>query len=198
MSSHEVGPEWVLSSFAPRNRDAQEHIRQLIEAARRLWPRIRAHAIRQSEPNNLHDAIPLASDVWESALQSVGKTVIRKNGRGVPIRDLDAYLFGVFIHRFNRALKKERRRRQVLHHFPTHDLELLQQSHNSKAVREIEQSVQVKEVITSMDEWSRKVWVARKYGYSWHEIAVFFGMTDAQAKLKFRYTIARLRKKLGL
>ena len=87
----------------------------------------------------------------------------------------------------------------MFQHFPSaHDLETLRQGHDSQAARQIEQFVQVKEAIRCMDEWSRKVWIARKYGYSWHEIAAFYGMTDAQAKLKFRYAIAKLREKLGL
>jgi DNA-directed RNA polymerase specialized sigma24 family protein len=87
----------------------------------------------------------------------------------------------------------------MFQHFPSgHELEVLRQAHDSKAARQIEQSVQIKEAVQSMDEWARKVWIARKYGYSWHEIGVFFGLTDAQAKLRFRYAIARLREKLGL
>jgi len=199
MSSHGVGPEWVLSSFTSTSPGTQHHINQLASVARHLWPRIQAHAVREQPQKNPDEVIALASDVWESALESVGKTVVRSNGRGVPIRDLDAYLFGVFIHRFNRALRKERRRREMFQHFPsTQDLEALRQAHDSKAARKIEQSVQVKEAIQSMDEWTRKAWIARKYGYSWYEIGSLFGMTDAQAKLKFRYAIAKLREKLGL
>jgi DNA-directed RNA polymerase specialized sigma24 family protein len=198
MSSHEVGPEWVLSSFTARFPVRQDQISELILVARRLWPRIQAHAIRQQPQKNPEEVIAVVWDVWESALQSVGKTIVRSNGRGLPIRDLDAYLFGIFIHRFNRALRKERRQREMFQHFRSDDLEKLRQAHDSNAAREIEQSVQIKEAIQGMDEWSRKVWIARKYGYSWHEIAVLFRMTDAQAKLKFRYAIARLRKKLGL
>jgi DNA-directed RNA polymerase specialized sigma24 family protein len=58
-------------------------------------------------------------------------------------------------------------------------------------------SIQVEKIIQSMDDWTRKVWVARQYGYSWREIAAFFGLTEAQAKLRFRYAIGRLRAKLG-
>jgi DNA-directed RNA polymerase specialized sigma24 family protein len=199
MSSHEVGPEWVLSSFTSKSPGTQHHINELSSVARRLWPRIQAHAVKEQPQKSPDEVIALASDVWESALQSVGKTVVRSNGRGMPIRDLDAYLFGVFIHRFNRALRKERRRREMFQHFPsTHDLEALRQAHDSKAARDIEQSAQVREAIQRMDEWTRKAWIARKYGYSWYEIGIFFGMTDVQAKLKFRYAIAKLREKLGL
>src|ERR1700746_444280 len=110
MYSNEVGPEWVLSSFTSPSPGTQDHINELVTVARRLWPRIQAYALKQQPQKNPDEVIAIASDIWESALQSVGKTVVRSNGRRRPIRDLDAYLFGVFIHRFNRALRKERKR----------------------------------------------------------------------------------------
>jgi DNA-directed RNA polymerase specialized sigma24 family protein len=181
MSSHEVGPEWVVSSLVTRNPIAQAQISELLEVARRIWPRVQSHAIKEQPRKSPDEAIGLASEVWESALQSIGKTIVRSSG-ALSIRDFDAYLFGVFVHRLNRALRRERRRREIVQYFPsTHELETLRQANDSKAAREIERSAQVKEFIQRMDEWTRKVWVARKYGYSWHEIAVFFGITDAQA-----------------
>jgi RNA polymerase sigma factor (sigma-70 family) len=197
MSSQEIGPEWVVSSLVARNPIAQAQIGELLKVARRVWPRVQSHAMKEQPRKSPDEAIGLASEVWEAALQSIGKTIVRSSG-ALTIRDFDAYLFGVFVHRLNRALRRERKRREIVQYFPsTHELETLRQAHDSKAAQEIEQSVRIREAIQSMDEWSRKVWVARKYGYSWHEIAVFFGMTDAQAKLKFRYAIARLRDKLG-
>jgi len=196
MSRQEVGPEWILSSFGPPNPGSEEHMNELVAVARRLWPRIQAHAVKE-QPHD--EAIAIASDVWESTLQSVAKTIVRSNGRGIQIRDLDAYLFGVFIHRFNRALRKQRKRREMFQYFPsTRDLELLRQAHDSRAAQEIEQSLQAKEAVQSLDEWPRKVWIARKYGYSYPEIASFFGMSEAQVKLRFRYALAKLREKLGL
>jgi RNA polymerase sigma factor (sigma-70 family) len=199
MSSQEVGPEWILSSFNPPSPRTQDNINELVAVARRLWPRIQAHAVREQPQKSPDEAITIASDVWESTLQSVGKTIVRSNGRGIQIRDLDAYLFGIFIHRFNRALRKERKRREMFQYFPsTRHLEVLRQAHDSKAARDIEQSALAKEAVQKLDEWPRNVWVARKYGYSFPEIASFLGMSEAQVKLRFRYALARLREKLGL
>jgi DNA-directed RNA polymerase specialized sigma24 family protein len=199
MSSQEVGPEWILSSFTSRSPRTQDHINELVAVARRLWPRIQAHAVREQPQKSPDEAITIASDVWESTLHSVGKTIVRSNGRGIQIRDVDAYLFGIFIHRFNRALRKERKRREMFQYFPsTRDLEVLRQAHDSKAARDIEQSALAREAVHNLDEWPRKVWIARKYGYSFPEIASFFGMSEAQVKLRFRYALARLREKLGL
>jgi RNA polymerase sigma factor (sigma-70 family) len=111
---------------------------------------------------------------------------------------MEAYLFGAFHHRFNRALKKERRRLQAIQHLPSsRDLERLRQAHDSKAVRDLEQSIQLKEAVGNMDEWTRKVWAARQYGYSWKEIATQLGLTEPQVKLRFRYAIGKLRARLG-
>src|SRR5215467_8545173 len=198
MVSREPGPEWVLSAFASYSPEIQSDISQLSKTARRLWPRIQAHAIKEQPRKSPDEAIATASDVWESTLQSVGKTIVRSNGRGIQIHDLDAYLFGVFIHRFNRTLRKERKRREMFLQVPSgRDLELVRQAHDSKAAREIEQSVQIREAIQNMDEWTRKVWIARRYGYSWREIASFHGLTETKAKLRFRYAICRLRQKFG-
>ena len=199
MSRQEVGPEWILSSFTPPNPGIQNRINELVAVARRLWPRIQAHAVKEQPRKSPEEAIAIASDVWETTLQSVGKTIVRSSGRGTQIRDLDAYLFGVFIHRFNRALRKERKRKEIIQYFPSaRDLELLRQAHDSRATRDIEHSVQAKEAVQNLDEWSRKVWIARKYGYTYPEIASFFRMSEAQVKLRFRYALARLREKLGL
>jgi integrase len=47
MSSPELGPEWVLSSFTSNDPDTRYELDRLIAAARRLWPRIQAHAMRE-------------------------------------------------------------------------------------------------------------------------------------------------------
>lgn len=198
MSSQEVGPEWVLSSFPSPSPGTQDHINVLAAVAHRIWPRIRAHAVKEQPHKTPDEAIAVASEIWESALESIGRTMVRSNGKSIPILNLEAYLFGVFIHRFNRTLKKERKRREMFLQVTSGcDLESVRQAHDPRAAREIEQSVQIREAVESMNEWTRKVWIARKYGYSWREIASFHGITEIQAKLKFRYALGRLRRKWG-
>ena len=198
MSSRELNPEWVLSSFIPPIAVPQHEITELIAVARRLWPSVQAHAYREQPGKSSDEALAFASEVWEGVLRSVAKTIQRSSGRDGRIRNMDAYLFGAFHHRFNRALKKERRRLQTVQHLPSsHDLERLRQAHDSKAVRDLEESIQLKEAVRNMDEWTRKVWAARQYGYSWREIATQLGLTEPQAKLRFRYAIGKLRARLG-
>ena len=198
MSSSELSPEWVLSSFIPPIAAPQQEITELIVVARSLWPRVRAHAYREQPGKSSDEALAFASEVWEGVLRSVAKTIQRSNGKNWRIKNMEAYLFGAFHHRFNRALKKERRRLQMMQHLPSsHDLERLRQAHDSKAVRDLEQSIQLKEAVRKMDEWTRKVWAARQYGYSWKEIATQLRLTEPQVKLRFRYAIGKLRARLG-
>jgi len=193
-----LGPEWVLSRFISPVGPAQDEISELVIVARQLWPRIQKHARREQPGKNSDEVLVLATEVWEGVLQSVAKTVQRANRRNWRIKNTEAYLFGAFHHRFNRALKKERRRLEIIQHLPsTGDLERLRQAHDSKVLLDLERSIQVNEAVRRMDDWTRKVWVARQYGYSWKEIAVHLGLTEPQAKLRFRYAIGRLRARLG-
>lgn len=199
MSSRELGPEWVLSALLP-NAEAGSHddVSELAIVARLLWPGVQAHARKELTNKTSDDAMALATEVWEAVLQSVAKTMHRSNGKGRPILSLEAYLFGAFHHRFNRALRKERRRREMMKHLPLNrDLERLRQAHNSKAVADLDRSIQVKQTIESMDDWTRRVWIARQYGYSWKEVAKYMRLTEPQAKLRFRYAIGRLRARFG-
>jgi len=198
MSSRELGPEWVLSRFISPTAGHQDEISELVVVARRLWPRIQALAHRDQQEKTSDEALALATDVWEGVLQSVAKTIQRSNRENWRIKNTEAYLVGAFHHRFNRALRKERRRREIIQYLPASpDLEWLRQAHDSKAARDLEQSIQVNEAVRRMDDWTRKVWAARQYGYSWREIAVHLGLTEPQAKLRFRYAIGRLRARLG-
>jgi len=119
--------------------------------------------------------------VWESVLLSVAKTMRRSNGKDRPILNLEAYLFGAFHHRFNRALRQERRRREMVEYLPLgRDLERLRQAHDSKAVADLDRSIQVKQTIENMDDWTRTVSMARLAGYSWKEIAEYLRLTEPQ------------------
>lgn len=193
-ASRELSPDWVLSSFIPSSGNSRDEILELADAARRLWPGVQAHARKEQPGKSLDEAIALATEVWEGVLRSVAKTLQRSNGRRAQIESLDAYLFGVFHHRFNRALKKDRRRREMLRSLSSNsDIGRLRQAHHSEVQRALEQSLQVQEAVRRMDDWTRKVWAARQYGYSWHEIAEHFDLSEPQAKLRFRYAIGKLR-----
>jgi DNA-directed RNA polymerase specialized sigma24 family protein len=111
--------------------------------------------------------------------------------------DLEAYLAGAFYHRFNRVLRKERRRQQAVELVPfSQDLEQFPAALDADAEHDLDRIVQVKEAVENMDDWTRAVWTARQYGYTWKEIAEYMGPSEQQTKLRFQYAIRRLRDRL--
>ena len=199
MPSPDLNPDWVLSNSSSENKaQPVQSDAELTAVASRLWPRVQAHARRELANRNSDDGIVLAAEVWEGVLQSVSKTLQRRNGKGPAIVDLEAYLFGVFHHRFNRALKKERRRLETIELVPsTRDLEQLPGAQDAKSSRDLEHSIQVKEIVQNMDDWTRRVWTAKQYGYSWREIAEYVGLGEQAAKARFYNALRKIAARLG-
>jgi RNA polymerase sigma factor (sigma-70 family) len=199
VSSQEFGPEWVLSQSSSKD-EAQSHQNEneLISVAARLWPRVQAHARRELAKKHSQDGMALATNVWEGVLQSVAKTLHRRHGNTSQIADLEAYLFGAFHHRFNRALKKERRRQETIELVAsTRDLEQLPGARDTKSPRQMEQTIQVQEVMENMDDWTRRVWIAKQYGFTWKEIGDYVGLREQAAKTRFHNALRKLAARLG-
>ena len=199
MPSPDLNPDWVLSNSSSENKARPlQNDAELTVVASRLWPRVQAHARRELANRNSDDGVVLAAEVWEAVLQSVSRTRQRRKGKGPGILDLEAYLFGVFHHRFNRALKKERRRLETIELVPsTRDLEQLPGAQDAKSSRDLEHSIQVKEIVQNMDDWTRRVWAAKQYGYSWREIAEYVGLGEQAAKARFHNALRKIAARLG-
>src|SRR5271165_916845 len=199
MPSQDLGPEWIISNRSSEVEPRPlHHDDELITVARKMWPGVQAHALREAKTRQFGETVALATEVWERVLQSVSKTRERLDGKGSGIVDLEAYLFGVFHHRFNRALKKERRRQETIELVPSsRDLEQLPGARDLKSARDLELSIQVKEVIQNMDDWTRRAWAAKVYGYTWKEIGEHMGLSEHQAKLRFGYALRKLAERLG-
>jgi len=201
MPSPDLGPEWVISNSSSKAGPRALHSdseNELIIVARRMWPRVQAYALREIKNIDRDETLAIATEVWEGVLRSVSKTIERLNRQGTRINDLEAYLFGAFHHRFNRVLKKERIRQRTIQLLPSNrDLEDLREAQDSRSVADLDRSIQVKEAIQNMDEWTRRVWTARQYGFTWSEIGEFMGLSEHKAKLRFRYAINRLRARFN-
>ncbi|SRR6266567_6958841 len=194
MPAPEPGPEWVLSGAHPRLDPATES--ELSKAARSAWPKALAHVRQVQSRDPFDDDGILVAEVWESVLQSVSKTLDRMSGRRGEIGDLEAYLLGSFYHRLGRALKKEERREERIHLVSSaQELELLDKT--SRGVQDdIEGKVHAREILDRMDEWSRKVWIAREYGYTWKQIGDVLGTPGDSVMLRFRRRMKILRERL--
>lgn len=187
--------EWViLGSKHGEDRAPYPLDEELLGAAREAWPRVLAHARHELRDKSAGaDKTALAADVWESVLRSVSKTR-QRGGQRPPIADLQSYLIGVFHHRLNRVLKREHKRLETIEPVSsTLDLERLEGARDTEWVSELERAITVKQIIGYMDEWTRRVWSARQYGYSWKEISGRLGLSEHQTKMRFHRGLEKTR-----
>lgn len=134
---------------------------ELITAAQRAWPRVRATSLKQIKNQNMDERVALAAHIWERALESVWRTLERHGEKESGIVDLEAYLAGAFYHRFNRALRQERRRQQAVELVPfSQDPGQFPGALDVDAEHGLDRIVQVKEAVENMDDWTREVWTA--------------------------------------
>ena len=192
--------EWVLHQNSEASDSTARAVDEtLLAAARAAWPRVLAHARRELEQKDSGaETEALAAEVWEAVLRSVSRALQRKGDRGSSIGDLQGYLFAAFHHRFNRVLKTEQRRRETIELVSsTVDFDRIETAQDTRWVSELERAITVKQVISHMDEWTRKVWQARQFGYSWKEISKRLGLTEQKAKMKFQYGLEKTRQNLA-
>jgi DNA-directed RNA polymerase specialized sigma24 family protein len=195
MPAAEPGPEWILLGVEPRSDSTTEN--ELVKAARSAWPKALAH-VGKEQSHDRYDDAALATEVWEDVLQSVSRTLKRMNGRRGEITDMEAYLLGTFYHRFSRALRKERRREKTIHVVSSvQELEVLGTPSHAGREHDIERTIHAQEILQRMDAWSRRVWVAREYGYSWKEIGYGLGIPGDSVMLRFRRRMKILGARLS-
>jgi RNA polymerase sigma factor (sigma-70 family) len=170
----------------------------LLAAAREAWPHVLAHVRGELFDKELGpERTAVAADIWDRVLRSVAKTRQRNREHRPPISDLESYLIGVFHHRFNRLLKKEQKRAETIELVSSAlDLEQFEAALDTEWAEQLEQAIAVRQITDRMDGWTKKVWQARQYGYSWKEIATRLGITEQQAKMKFQYNVEKVRQSI--
>lgn len=171
---------------------------ELLAAARAAWPHVLAHVRAELLDKELGpERRALAAEIWERVLRSVAKTRQRNREQRPPIADLESYLVGVFHHRFNRHLKKEQKRAQTIELVSSLlDLEKFEAALNTEWAEQLERAIAVRQITDRMDGWTKKVWQARQYGYSWKEISRWLSITEQQAKMKFQYNLEKIRQNM--
>lgn len=172
--------------------------KELLAAAREAWPHVLAHVRGELFDKELGpERTALAANIWERVLRSVAKTRQRNREHRPPISDLESYLIGVFHHRFNRLLKKEQKRAETIELVSSAlDLERFEAALDTEWAEQLEQAIAVRQITDRMDSWTKKVWQARQYGYSWKQIAAWLGITEQQAKMKFQYNLEKIRQSI--
>ena len=199
MSKPDPYGDWVLfpaSEGKSKNPSVADN--ELILAAREVWPRVLAHAKKELSANSLgSDNSSMAVQVWEQMLRSVSRTRQRNSDTRQAIVDLQSYLFLAFVHRFNRAVQQEQRHAERIELVSSSvDLERIESAQDSDWVEELERAIAIREIADRMDGWTRKVWQARQYGYSWKEISLWLGTTEDQARKKFDYGVEKTRQSI--
>ena len=191
--------EWVLQKVQQETGGNQTPIpEEFLAAARATWPRIVIHATREFErQGSTREAVALAAEIWEAVLRSVAKAFQRKGEYASSIGNLESYLLTAFHHRFHRFLKAEHERHEIFQSVSGPlNLDLLETTQNAEWVSELERKIAIRQVTDRMDGWTKKVWQARQYGYSWKEISTWLGITEHQAKMRFQYGLEKARASL--
>ena len=167
------------------------------EASAKVWPRVLSVARRElGDRVALEERRALTLEAWEDTLLSVAETLKRHRGKEA-IRNLEAFLVGTFQHRLSRAIVREKNLADTIEFLPSsEDLAELKHARDEDWTRSLENHVLIKELLRRMDEWTRTVWMERRYGYSWKKIAKHLGMNEHQLKMRFRYNIEKLRRQI--
>ena len=199
MPCDDPSPDWIISSYSSGTISGVSGQEQLLQSARRVWPNVRSHVSRELGPQQRDpENATLAAEVWEDVLQSIGRGLGRLRVSSAEIGDMDAYLMGAFCHRFNRIRRLQERRERTIQLVATAaELDALAAKRGLCAVIDFERWILAKEVFAIMDRWTRRVWTARQYGYSWNEIAGCLNKAEGSVKMRFKYKLTRLRVQLG-
>jgi len=162
--------EWVLFGIKDRPDGPPLPVDEdLLAGARNAWPRVLAHVRAELFDRELGpERTALAAEVWDRVLRSVAKTRLRNTNRRPPISDLESYLIGVFHHRFNRLLRQEQRRTETIELVASvADLERFEAALDTRWAEQLERDIAARQITSRMNPWTKKVWLARQYKYSW-------------------------------
>jgi len=200
MSFQPQGNNWVLFVMSREdsgNERDPENERELLECAQRVWPIACASGRRQiNTETSPHQKERLIHEAWEYVLFAISRAWGKGLFQCTDDLDLDAYLMKSFQHRLGRLMKIERMHQRLFACADHHMLEMLAPASND-AETNLLRRLLVQEVVAKMDGWTREVWGYLLGGSSWAWIANRFGMSKAQAKMRYRYYLYKIRLSLA-
>ena len=109
-----------------------------------------------------------------------------------PVRDLPSYLFSAFLRRVNRI-----KSRQLIQEDCVSALSL-GSTDSADLQQQFELKILVDEFLIKCDPVIREMFYRRLQGFSWKEIASYYGISSHAAESRFSKGLKRTRKKLGL
>jgi DNA-directed RNA polymerase specialized sigma24 family protein len=180
---------WILDRAEAQGRPITEELRS---AALRIWPQALAYAKRELQGSPLADDESAIWEVWESTLQAAVAT-LEKGFRLRPIRDLDAWLFGIFRRRLRDVVLKEKR------HVAFRE-ELAGQDANRDRgwLNDVENRLMLAKALDLLDdEWTRETLYRRVFAdHEWGDAGRECGITGDAAMKRFAYRLKKVRDTL--
>jgi RNA polymerase sigma factor (sigma-70 family) len=154
---------------------------KVVRAAERAWSRVLA-----SSDGRLYEAVD-ASQIIDEVVDGA-LAAHRRDG----VRDFESYLFVGLVRK---AAKLFRREQKVEYRRPE-ELAALEQTVDTDWARKLETDLQVRELMSLMDERTRCIYVMRSQGHSPKEIGKVLGMTADAVRMSFARGIARVRHRI--
>jgi hypothetical protein len=150
-----------------RTGDSDGLAHNLREAARKVWPRVRAVARRElANKFSAEEGKTMTMESWEDALLSVSATLQRHKKMNM-VQDLEGFLVGTFEHRLARAVVKEKNLSKVVEYRASEeDFENIKSARIEDWVPDLEDEILVRELLRRMDDWTRKVFLEIRFGSS--------------------------------
>lgn len=166
---------------------------RLIATARRVWPKADAHARLEMRNSSLANDSSVVSEIWEASLQSALRS-LRRPVRLRPVRDLDAYVFGIFQHRLRKRLARERRLEFVA---SSAELARLRTAQDWEWPDDLADRVLLQKAISEMDDLMKDVLFRRAIDEeSWDEVASGLGLSKRVVMKRFLYRLKKIRDSL--
>jgi hypothetical protein len=159
----------------------------LLDAARRNWPRVLSYAQRYQQDSSV------AADILEAVLRATSRVKRARQKSGNPIRSLDTYVYVAFVRRFKRCLA-----RQPMIQFvgSLQDVDALHGIRTSKLAPTVEDELLARELLRYMSRRTQQSFYLRANGYSWKETARFLKTTANSAQVLFNKEIGKLRSRI--
>jgi hypothetical protein len=159
----------------------------LAHAAERIWTRVLAYSRLHGQDS------ARAADVLESLLLTVSRARRRNTKRGRPIRSSENYLYIAFVKNLNREISKEPPIDSV---GSVHDLEILTRTLRLPVSRSLDKDILVKQLMSYMNERTRRTYTLRHMGHSWNDVARMFRKTANNAHALFNYGLKMVQRRV--
>jgi DNA-directed RNA polymerase specialized sigma24 family protein len=180
---------WILERAEVAGSTINEELKS---AALRVWPQALAYAKRELWGSPLAEDESAIWEVWESTLQSA-LTTLESRFRLRPVRDLDAWLFGIFRRRLRDLLLKEKR--HVAFHQELANEDVLK---DREWVKDVENRLMVAKALDLLDdEWTRTTLYRRAFtDQRWDDAGRGCGISGDAAMKRFAYRLRKVRDAL--